>query len=100
LLAGKCSDNIFHRLGNHCRKATYTDNRHQTPDRPTLGWAQGIAIGMGASRFTGEQVLVAKVYGDRGGESLLVWLEVDPDDVAADSVDVYGRRAVPRRSRS
>jgi hypothetical protein len=40
------------------------------------------------------------VYGDRGGESLLVWLEVDPDDVAADSVDVYGRRAVPRRSRS
>lgn len=49
----------------------------------TLGWAQGIAIGMGASQVTDEHLLLAMVYGDRGGESLLVWLDVDPDDVVS-----------------
>lgn len=46
-----------------------------------LGWAQGIAIGMGATTFTDEHVLLAIVYGDLGGESQLVWYDIDPDEV-------------------
>jgi hypothetical protein len=46
-----------------------------------LGWAQGIAIGMGSITFTDEHVLLAIVYGDLGGESHLVWHDIDPDEV-------------------
>jgi hypothetical protein len=48
-----------------------------------LGWAQGIAIGMGASRMNDEHVLLAIVYGDHGGGSTLVWFGTDPDEVVA-----------------
>ena len=48
-----------------------------------LGWAQGIAIGMGASSVTAEHVLLATVYGGYGGVSMLVGLGVDPDEVVA-----------------
>lgn len=48
-----------------------------------LGWAQGIAIGMGASRFNDEHVLLALAYGDQGGASRLVSFGVDPDEVVA-----------------
>jgi|GEM_PF-1120885 len=46
-----------------------------------LGWAQGIAIGLGTADFTDEHVLLAIVYGDLGGESQLVWYDIDPDEV-------------------
>lgn len=46
-----------------------------------LGWAQGIAIGMGASRVTDEHVLMALTYGTFGGDSLLSDLDIDPEDV-------------------
>lgn len=46
-----------------------------------LGWAQGIAIGMGASRLTDEHVLLAMAYGDQWGSSRLVTFGVDPDEV-------------------
>ena len=48
-----------------------------------LGWAQGIAIGMGSTDFTDEHVLLAIVYGDSGGESELVRYDIDPDEVIA-----------------
>jgi hypothetical protein len=48
-----------------------------------LGWAQGIAIGMGTPNFTDEHVLLAIVFGDLGGESQLVWYDIDPDEVLA-----------------
>lgn len=48
-----------------------------------LGWAQGIAIGQGATRFTDEHALLALAYGDMGGESLLVAFDLDPDEVVA-----------------
>jgi hypothetical protein len=48
-----------------------------------LGWAQGIAIGMGVSRFSDEHVLLALVYGDLGGESMLVSFDIDPDEVVS-----------------
>lgn len=48
-----------------------------------LGWAQGIAIGMGASRMSDEHVLLAFAYGDHGGESRLVSFGIDPDEVVA-----------------
>jgi hypothetical protein len=46
-----------------------------------LGWAQGIAIGMGAGRVTDEHVLMAIVFGDYGGGSRLDPFGVDPDEV-------------------
>lgn len=46
-----------------------------------LGWAQGIAIGLGASRVTDEHVLMALTYGSFGGDSLLSDLDIDPEDV-------------------
>jgi hypothetical protein len=61
--------------------------RAGTSSTPTfqliLGWAQGIAIGMGVSRFNDEHVLLAIVYGDHGGESRLVGFGIDPDEVVA-----------------
>ncbi len=48
-----------------------------------LGWAQGIAIGMGVSRFNDEHVLLAFAYGDHGGASRLVSFDIDPDEVVA-----------------
>jgi hypothetical protein len=48
-----------------------------------LGWAQGIAIGMGASNLRDEHVLLAFAYGDHGGGSRLVLFGIDPDDVVA-----------------
>jgi hypothetical protein len=61
--------------------------RAGTSSTPTyqliLGWAQGIAIGMGVSRFNDEHVLLAIVYGDHGGESRLVGFDIDPDEVVA-----------------
>ena len=46
-----------------------------------LGWAQGIAIGMGASQVTDEHVLLAIAYGDYGGESTFDALGIDADDL-------------------
>jgi hypothetical protein len=46
-----------------------------------LGWAQGIAIGMGATHLTDEHVLMAIVFGDYGGDSKLDPFGVDPDEV-------------------
>jgi hypothetical protein len=69
------------KLGRSRRK------RARTSSTPTyqliLGWAQGIAIGMGVSRFTDEHILLAIVYGDYGGESRLDGFEIDPDEVVA-----------------
>ena len=56
-----------------------------------LGWAQGIALGMGAMEVTDEHVLLALAYGGFGGESMLIWLEIDPDDV----VSKLAARGVP-----
>jgi hypothetical protein len=61
--------------------------RAGTSSTPTyqliLGWAQGIAIGMGVSRFNDDHVLLAIVYGDYGEESRLVGFGIDPDEVVA-----------------
>jgi hypothetical protein len=48
-----------------------------------LGWAQGIAIGMGATRVSDEHVLLAFAYGDHGGASRLVSFGIDADEVVA-----------------
>jgi hypothetical protein len=48
-----------------------------------LGSAQGIAIGMGATRVSDEHLLLAFAYGDHGGESTLVTFGIDPDEVVA-----------------
>jgi hypothetical protein len=77
---------------------TYQDVRRQVVDRmhgqdrsegvsstPTcqliLGWAQGIAVGMGALRLTDEHVLLAIVFGGSGGSSRLDSFGIDPDEV-------------------
>jgi len=46
-----------------------------------LGWAQGIAIGMGMSRLNDEHVLLAIVYGGYGGIARLDSFDIDPDEV-------------------
>ena len=46
-----------------------------------LGWAQGLAIGMGAARLTDEHVLMAIVFGDYGGGLRSAPFDVDPDEV-------------------
>jgi hypothetical protein len=48
-----------------------------------LGGAQGIAIGMDASRVSDEHVLLAFAYSDLGGGSRLESFGIDPDDVVA-----------------
>lgn len=55
-----------------------------------LGWAQGIAIGM-AQPFRDEHALLALAFGDMGGEPLLVWFDLDPQDV----VELLGSKGAP-----
>lgn len=61
----------------------WTGSRSTPGYQLILGWAQGIAIGLDSNKFTDEHVLLAIVYGDLGGESQLVWFDIDPDDVVA-----------------
>jgi hypothetical protein len=48
-----------------------------------VGSAQGIAIGMGASRIDDEHVLLALAFRDQSGGSELEMFSVDPDEVVA-----------------
>jgi hypothetical protein len=48
-----------------------------------IGMAQGIAIGMGATRVTDEHALVALAYGDLSGQMRLLALDMDADEVLA-----------------
>jgi hypothetical protein len=56
-----------------------------------LGWAQGMAIGMGSSSLNDEHVLMAIVYGDYGGGSRLEAFDIDPDEVV-DRLRAHGVR--------
>jgi Clp amino terminal domain, pathogenicity island component len=56
---------------------TYSSPTYQL----VLGWAQGIALGMGATRLTDEHILMAIVYGDYGGDPRLEAFGIDPDEV-------------------
>ena len=60
----------------------------------TLGWSEGLAIGTGVHSVTDEQVLLALAYGTHGGESILYWFDLDPDEV----VDRLHDRGVPTPS--
>lgn len=74
-----------------------SSNTSSTPSFQLLaGWAEGYAVAMGVDHVTDEHVLLALAYMFGGGESDLVWYDIDPDDV------VNGLRArgvpVPRFS--
>jgi hypothetical protein len=72
-------DAIAERIARPRRKGT---GALSTPTyQYILGWAQGIAIGMGASRATDEHVLLAIAFADYGGETMLTSFGIDPDDV-------------------
>lgn len=60
----------------------------------TLGWAEGLAAGMGAGRLSDDHVLLALLYGDGTGESTLVSLGIDPDEVVA-ALRARGMRTPP-----
>lgn len=81
---GLTYDALSERVAKYDRRQRRKTNTSSTPAYQfLLGWAQGIAIGMGSSGFTDEHVLLAIVYGDLGGESQLVWYDIDPDEVVA-----------------
>jgi hypothetical protein len=70
----------------HVKEAMPTEREITgTSSSPTyqlvLGWAQGIAIGMGTARLTDEHVLMAIVFGHYGEGSRLDRFGVDPDEV-------------------
>lgn len=77
------------RTGAHdpARRSTARRRGTDSLSTPTyqliLGWAQGIAIGMGASRVSDEHVLLAFACGDHGGGSRLESFGIDPDEVVA-----------------
>lgn len=81
---GLTYQSVSDRAANWDRKRRQKTGTSSTPAYQfILGWAQGIAIGMGATNFADEHVLLAIVYGDLGGESELVWYDIDPDEVVA-----------------
>jgi hypothetical protein len=81
---GLTYDKVRDRLAEWDRPRRRWASASSTPTyQLILGWAQGIAIGMGASHFTDEHVLLAVAYGDYSGESKLVSLGIDPDEVVA-----------------
>jgi len=81
---GMTYQSVSERVAARDRKRKRKTGSSSTPAYQfILGWAQGIAIGMGSTTFTDEHVLQAIVYGDLGGESQLVWYDIDPDEVVA-----------------
>lgn len=89
---GLTHERIKERLSKMDRRRRSYQGSGSTPAyQLILGWAQGIAIGMGAMEVTDEHVLLALAYGGFGGESMLIWLEVDPDEV----VSKLAARGVP-----
>ncbi|MGH8923472.1 MAG: Clp protease N-terminal domain-containing protein [Acidimicrobiia bacterium] len=81
---GLSYEQVRERVAKWDRPRRKGSNTSSTPTyQLVLGWAQGIAIGMGASGFNDQHVLLALVYGDPGGESMLTSFDIDPDEVVA-----------------
>lgn len=94
---GLTYEEVRSRVAERNRSRSERGGTSSTPTlQLTLGWAQGIAIGMGAASLTDDHVLLALVYGDFGGTSRLVEFEIDPDDV----VDELRSRGIPVPSSS
>lgn len=74
------------KMGRSSKKGVRSTQAYQL----ILGWAQGIAIGM-AEPFRDEHALLALAYGDMGGEPLLVWFDLDPQDV----IDLLRSKGAP-----
>jgi hypothetical protein len=80
---GLTRDEVQSRIARWYRKRLKNTSGSTPMFQYTLGWTQGIAIGMGSTAITDDHLLLAMVYGDLGSEPILVQHGIDPDDALA-----------------